>query len=340
MSAIISNTTTDNRLWEKVIRKYNKPDVKKSIWQIVNSLIPYAFMWYLMYLSLQFSYAVTLLLALIASGFLIRIFIIFHDCGHGSFFKSAKANNAVGMIAGFLTFTPYQMWHHHHRIHHASAVNLDKRGIGDVWTMTKEEYLNSVKPAQRYYRFFRNPFVMFIIGPLFVIFFQNRVTRKRMNREDRIHVYITNVAILLMSAGLIMLMGWKAFLMIQLPVIFFSHSIGIWLFLIQHNFEDINWERNDNWDYKTAAFRGCSFLRFPAVFQWFTGNIGFHHVHHLSPRIPNYHLARCHYENDIFRDIKPIRFLSTFSFLKLHLWDEENQRMIGFSDLESPSVYA
>lgn len=334
MSAIISNKTSkDDRSWEMIIKRYNKPTLSKSIWQIVNSFVPYAVLWYLMYLSLQFSYLITLLLAIAASGFLVRIFIIFHDCGHGSFFKSARANNITGIISGIVAFTPYRMWHHHHRIHHASAVNLDKRGIGDVWTMTRTEYMNAPLKQRRIYRLFRNPFVLFIIGPLYVILKQNRFTNKKMNSEDKKNMYLTNIAILLIAAGISLLIGLKAYLMIQLPILFISHSIGIWLFLIQHNFEEIEWERNESWNYKTAAFKGCSFLKFPPLFQWFTGNIGFHHVHHLSPRIPNYNLERCHYENEIFSVVKPIRFFETFKFLNLHLWDEENQKMISFKNI-------
>jgi omega-6 fatty acid desaturase (delta-12 desaturase) len=226
------------------------------------------------------------------------------------------------------------MWHHHHRIHHASAANLDKRGIGDIWTMTKDEFLASPKKQRLIYRLFRNPFIMFTIGSLYVIFIQNRFTRKIMNREDKINIYITNVALILMVIGISMLIGLKAFLLIQLPVIFIAHTIGIWLFLIQHNFEDIEWERNENWDYVMAALKGSSFLKFNPVIQWLTGNIGFHHVHHLSPRIPNYNLARCHYENDMFSMVKPIRFRETFKFLKLHIWDEENQKMVSFRNLD------
>jgi omega-6 fatty acid desaturase (delta-12 desaturase) len=336
MSATNLNISpSEDRSWEKIIKKYNQPVLSKSIWQLLNSYVPYAIMWYLMYLSLQYSYLITLLLAIVASGFLVRIFIIFHDCGHGSFFKSAKANNIFGMLSGIVALTPYRMWHHHHRIHHASAVNLDKRGIGDVWTMTRDEFISAPKNKKLMYRFFRNPFLMFIIGPLFVIFKQNRFTNKRMNKEDKWNMYLTNLAVLAMAIGISMLIGIKAYLIIQLPLIFISHSIGIWLFLIQHNFDDIEWERSDNWDYKTAALKGCSFLKFPAMFQWFTGNIGFHHVHHLSPRIPNYNLARCHYENDIFNVVKPIRFFDTFKFLKLHIWDEEIQKMISFRQLYS-----
>jgi acyl-lipid omega-6 desaturase (Delta-12 desaturase) len=317
--------------WQKVVMNYNKPDMQKSIWQICNSLIPYIMMWYLMYRSLEYPYWITILYSVIASGFLIRLFIIFHDCGHGSFFRSKKANDIVGMFMGILAFTPYFKWHHEHWIHHATAANLDKRDIGDVWTLTVDEYLKSSKWKRFLYRAFRNPFLMFTIGPMFVIFVLNRFTKRQMTGLEKRNIYFTNLAILLIAASVSWIIGFKAYLLIQIPVILVSHIIGLWLFYIQHQFDETSWERNSNWDYKTAAFRGSSFLKLPAVLQWFTGNIGFHHVHHLSSRIPNYKLAQCHYENDIFKEVKPIILFSTFKALKLSLWDEAERRMISFS---------
>jgi len=232
-----------------------------------------------------------------------------------------------------LAFTPYHKWHHQHRVHHATAGNLDKRGIGDVWTLTVEEYLSASKGRRFIYRFFRNPFIMFTLGPLFVIFIQNRLTKKSMNHEERWNVYFTNIVLLAMAIGISALIGIKAYLLIQLPIIIIAHSIGLWLFYIQHQFDEVEWDRERNWDYKNTAFAGCSFLKLPPVLQWFTGNIGFHHVHHLSPRIPNYNLARCHYENDLFKDVQPIILFSTFKALKLSLWDEANRQMISFGKI-------
>jgi acyl-lipid omega-6 desaturase (Delta-12 desaturase) len=330
MKTTIENPTTKDRTWEKVVIKYAHPELRKSIWQLCNSFIPYLLLWFVMYQSLQYSYWVTLLLALPASGFLIRLFIIFHDCGHGSFFKSKRTNDIVGMICGILAFTPYRRWHQQHRIHHATSGNLDKRGIGDVWTMTVDEYMQSPKRKRFLYRIFRNPFILFIFGPIFVVFFQNRLTRKSMSAGEHRNVYFTNMILGLMAIGISMLIGFKAYLMIQLPIILISHSMGLWLFYIQHQFEDVAWDRNANWDYKTTAFTGCSFLKLPVVLQWFTGNIGFHHVHHLSSKIPNYKLAQCHYENDMFKEVKPVLLSSTFKALRLSLWDEANRRMVRF----------
>jgi acyl-lipid omega-6 desaturase (Delta-12 desaturase) len=330
METITHINSANDAEWQKIVLKYAHPDLKKSVWQICNSVIPYILSWYVMYRSLVFPYWVTLLISFMATGFLIRIFIIFHDCGHGSFFSSRKANRIVGMIMGIIAFTPFYSWHHQHGIHHATAANLDKRGVGDVLTMTVYEYLKSSPWQKFFYRAFRNPFIMFTIGPLLVVMFKNRITRKTMTRKEKLNVYFTNAALLLMATLISLIIGIKAYLLIQLPVILISHSIGIWLFYIQHQFDDVAWERGKEWDYKTAAFTGCSFLKLPAIFQWFTGNIEFHHVHHLSSRIPNYKLAACHYENEIFREVRPIRLLSTFKALFLSLWDESERRLTSF----------
>jgi acyl-lipid omega-6 desaturase (Delta-12 desaturase) len=324
-----------DRSWEKVVKQYNQPETLRSIWQLCNTIIPYLLVCAAMYYSLQYPYWITLILALVASGFLVRIFIIFHDCGHGAYFKSQKLNKVVGIIAGLFAVTPYTNWHQKHKVHHATAVNLDKRGIGDVWTLTKEEYLNASKNLQTKYKIARYPLILFFIGPIFVVFIQNRFTTRKMNQEEKKNVYLTNILLALLITGISFLIGFKEFLLIQLPVLYFSHVIGIWLFFIQHNFEDIEWERTENWDYLTAALKGSSYLKLSKVFQWFTGNIGYHHIHHLSPRIPNYKLAQVHRENPLFHGVKPIQFLQTFKYINLHLWDEENQKMIPFKDVRT-----
>ena len=336
METHINNQATD-RSWQKVIMRYNQPDFHKSIWQICNSIIPYFIIWFLMVQSIKASYLITLFLVMIASGLLVRVFIIFHDCGHGSFFRSKKANKIVGMIAGIIAFTPYHAWHRHHAEHHATTVNLDKRGIGDVWTMTVEEYRSSSIWKLFFYRAFRNPFIMFTVGPLFMFLVQNRVSTKTMTPVERWNVYFTNTMLLLMAIGMSLLIGIKAYLIIQIPLLVISHVIGLWLFYVQHQFEDVSWHRAGNWDYKTAAIQGSSFLKLPRILQWFTGNIGFHHVHHLSPRIPNYNLARCQYENDLFKDVKPITLFSTFKALNLSLWDEANRQLVRFRKIRATS---
>ena len=337
MNSTKVQNSQEDRSWEKIIMKYNHPDLRRSMWQIVNTLVPYVVIWFLMVQSLHYSYWITLLLSLPASGFLIRLFIIFHDCGHGSFFRSRKANAAVGKLFGILAFTPFNRWHQQHRIHHATSGNLDKRGFGDVWTMTVAEYLNSSKRKRFLYRTFRNPFFLFTFAPFYIFLVQNRITKSVMSKKEKLNVYFTNMMILIMAVSISLVIGLKAYLMIQLPVLVIAHVIGLWLFYIQHQFDDVSWERTEQWDYKTAAIMGSSFLKLPAILQWFTGNIGFHHVHHLSSKIPNYNLARCHYENDLFSKIKPIVLFSTFRALKLSLWDETTRRLISFRKL-MPSV--
>lgn len=327
------NIHSEDRSWQKITMKYARPDLRKSIWQLVNSIVPYMFMWYIMYKSLEYPYWVTILLSVLAAGFLIRIFIIFHDCGHKSFFKDQKANNIIGKVTGILAFTPFYKWHEQHWVHHATSANLDKRGIGDVWTMTLDEYLKASKWERFIYRGFRNPLLMFVIGPLFVVFITNRITTAGMSKKSRINVYFTNLMLLAMAVIISLFIGVKAYLLIQLPIILIGHAMGIWLFYIQHQYEEVMWERNSNWEYKNAALQGSSFLRLNPVLQWFTGNIGFHHIHHLSPKIPNYNLEKCHYENEIFAEVEPIRLLATFCALSLNLWDEANRRMIRFRQI-------
>jgi omega-6 fatty acid desaturase (delta-12 desaturase) len=331
------NLNTENiqqdRAWEKIILKYTKPDWRKSLWQIINSFVPYVILWYLMFRSLQYSYWLTLLLSLVAAGFAVRLFIIFHDCGHGSFFRSKRLNDIMGKAIGILLFTPYSRWHYNHKIHHSTAGNLDKRGGGDIWTLTVKEYMSATKRERLNYRLYRNPWFMLTFGTVLILGIKNRFSRKQMQQKDKMNIYFTNVMILLVVIGMSMLIGLKAYLLIQIPIIFISHSVGIWLFYVQHQFDDVYWEKGQEWDYKDAAIEGSSFLKLPVVLQWFTGNIGFHHVHHLSPRIPFYNLPRCHYENSMFHDIKPMTILSGLKALNLRLWDDISGRMITFSQM-------
>lgn len=333
----VNNTVNNDRSWQKLIMKYNQPDIRKSIIQLINTFIPYLIMWVLMVLSTKVSYILTFALAIIAAGFLVRIFIIFHDCGHGSFFKSKKANDIVGTISGFIVHTPYYKWHAQHADHHATTVNLDNRGLGDIWTMTVSEYLSATPRQRLMYRIMRNPFILFIFGPLYLIFILNRFSKKSLNTKAKWNVYLTNILILTFGVGMSLLIGWKAFLFIHLTHLFIAQAVGLWLFYAQHNFEDVSWERADTWNYKNAAIHGSSFLKLPLILQWFTGNIGFHHIHHLSPRIPNYNLERCQEENDFFKDVKPITLWSTFKAMRLSLWDEASHQLIRFRNVRTSS---
>lgn len=328
-----NSTTNPWATFSKNIAAYQTPDVWKSIWQIANTFIPYVGLWILIVFSLSVSYWLTALLAVVAAGFLVRLFIIFHDCGHGSFFKSQNANTFVGVTLGVLTFTPYFNWHKKHMKHHATVGNLDKRGDGDVWTMTAEEYLNSSKWKRFQYRVYRHPITMFGVGSLYVFLGENRLTNKEMSRKEKINVHVTNLGLLILFAGMSWIMGFFAFLIIQVAILYMASMAGFWLFYLQHQYEDVTWVRTEDWNYRKIAIEGSSFVKFPKLLQWFSGNIGFHHIHHVNSRIPNYKLEKCHNENPIFKEVEPITFMKSLKTLKLRLWDEKNQRLIGFKEL-------
>ena len=280
--------------------------------------------------SLELSFWLTLALAFPAAGFLIRLFIIFHDCGHGSFFKRRKINDAVGIFLGVLTFTPYYAWHRAHAVHHRTVGDLDRRGIGDVWTLTVKEYRNLGFWKRITYRLYRHPLVIFGLGAFFLFLIRNRFGLKAMNRRERINAILTNLGILAIALVVSLTMGIKTYVLIQLPILYLASVAGVWLFYVQHQFDGVHWFHHAQWDYKTLALQGCSFYKLPGLLQWFTGNIGFHHIHHLSPRIPNYKLAACHYENRMFADIQPLTLKTSLQSLRLGLWDEQKQQLVGF----------
>jgi len=280
--------------WKAIVAEYQKPNLGRACWQIIDTIFVYALLWYLMYLSMKVSWWLTLPLAILAGGLVIRVFIIFHDCGHGSFFKSRLANDICGFVCGVLTFTPYYHWRWEHSLHHATAGDLDRRGVGDVWTLTVQEYLEASRWKRFAYRLARNPFVLFVIAPLYLFPVGQRFPSPKASRREWQSVWWMNLAILVMAAGLSEVFGIVPYLLIQLTALTVAGSAGIWLFYVQHQFENAYWERNEDWEYTAAALKGSSFYKLPKVLQWFSGNIGFHHIHHLSPRIPNYNLERCH----------------------------------------------
>jgi acyl-lipid omega-6 desaturase (Delta-12 desaturase) len=327
--------SADTAAWKEIVAKYQKPSVWRALWQIVNTLGPYSLLWYLMYRSLAVSYWITLPLAILAGAFLVRVFIIFHDCGHGSFFKSRKANDIIGFIAGMLTFTPYYHWRWEHAIHHASAGHLDKRGTGDVWTMTVQEYLESSRWRRFAYRLARNPIVLFVIGPLYLFMIRQRFPSAEANKRERESVHWMNLAILGMAVALSRIFGTKAYVLIQLTVMMVAGGAGVWMFYVQHQFEGVYWERGADWDYTAAALQGSSFYKLPKILQWFSGNIGFHHIHHLSPRIPNYNLERCHQADPLFQNVKPVTLFSSMKSFTFRLWDEQRKKLVGYRHLRT-----
>ncbi|MBZ0292661.1 MAG: fatty acid desaturase [Anaerolineae bacterium] len=324
-------TQTEKPAWQQAVRHYQHSDTWTSVWQIFNSVVPYFVLWYLAYRSLEVSYLLTLGIALFAGLFGMRIFIIFHDCGHGSFFKSRRANNIVGVITGIITFTPYYAWRQAHAVHHATAGDLDRRGTGDIWTLTYDEYKTLSRWKQISYRLYRNPFIIFVIGPVidFVILQRLPWVCASDKPRDKNSVAWTNLALLTIAIVMSLLIGWKEYLLVQIPIIAMASSIGVWLFYVQHQYENTYWEHHEDWDFATAALYGSSYFKLPKVLQWFSGNIGFHHIHHLSPRIPNYKLENCHNENEIFQ-VQPLTLRASIQSMRIRVWDEDRHKMIGY----------
>jgi len=328
----ISEVSRDN------VSRFQTPSASKATWQLVNSGLPYVLLWVAMVYALAVSYWLMLPLAMVAAGFLARIFIIFHDCGHASFFKSKRANQVTGTIAAFLNLTPYRHWRWQHAVHHGTSGDLDRRGSGDIWTLTVQEYLECTRWQRLAYRLARNPVVLFLIAPLYVFVIHHRFTASGAPARERRSVRRTNCALLAVAILMSVVIGWKSFLLIQLTVSAFAGTLGLWLFYVQHQFEGAYWARGKDWNYTTAALRGSSFYRLPKILQWFTGNIGFHHIHHLSPRIANYHLEQCHEADPYFQNIKPVTLLASFKSLTFRLWDEQRERFVGFPQLKMTPV--
>jgi omega-6 fatty acid desaturase (delta-12 desaturase) len=316
------------------IAPYEKTDTKSSIRQIINTVGPLLLLWYAAYLSLSVSYVLSLLIAIVTSGFMVRTFILFHDCCHQSFFKSRLANDILGTITGILTLVPYQQWKHTHAIHHATSSNLDKRGTGDMWLLTVQEYADSPLWRRIAYRIYRNPLVMFGVGPIAVFLIEYRFNRKGAKRKERINTYVTNISIVALYALLCWAIGWESFVMIQGPIFMVSGLLGIWLFYVQHQFEDSYFENEDEWSYVQAAVDGSSYYKLPKLLQWITGNIGFHHVHHLSPKVPNYNLEKAHLATPPLHKATTITVATSLKSLRYRLWDEERKTFVAFNEIK------
>jgi omega-6 fatty acid desaturase (delta-12 desaturase) len=320
--------------WVGLVKQYQRSNNWRSNRQVLNSVLPFLAICVLMYFSLSVSYWLVLALSVINAGFIARIFIIQHDCGHNSFYTSKKANNTLGSILGVITMTPYYLWRRNHAKHHATAGNLDSRGVGDVYTMTVAEYQAQTPWEQFKYRFYRHPFTLFVIGPIAIFFISHRfaLKTKETEKEERRSVYLTNLALAVIVAGFGLLIGFPEFFMITLPMYFIGFSFGIYLFYVQHQFEDAYWRRKPEWDYFNAAMRGASYFKLPRLLQWFSGNIGFHHIHHLSPKIPNYLLEKAYNENKLFQGANTLTLSSSLKSVSLKLWDEQRGKLISFKD--------
>lgn len=320
--------------WKRDIAPFEIPDIKRSIIQLVNSVLPFFALWYLAYLSFSISFWITLALAIPASGFFMRIFIIFHDCGHHSFFKNRNANEITGVMTGILTFFPYHQWRYEHAVHHGTNSDLNRRGTGDIWTLTVNEYIALSPLHKAMYRVYRNPLVMFGLGPIHLFLIEYRVNRKGAGRKERLNTHITTLAHVSIVGLLCWALDWRAVLLIEGCVLYLSAMLGIWLFYVQHQFENTYFAKEDEWDYVSAALRGSSFYKLPKVLQWMTGNIGFHHAHHLSSRIPNYNLERACRSIPYLQNVPSVGCLSAFRSLRYRLWDEHSSKFVSFGHIK------
>lgn len=329
---------TRRSTWYRALSKYEEPNLRTAIWQLADTFIPYFILWALMVWMLRHGYSYWLLLPpmVLAAGLLVRIFIFFHDCCHSSFFGSHRANRILGYITGILTFTPYEAWQHPHNQHHATAGDLDRRGTGDIWTMTVNEYVAAPLRTRLAYRTVRNPYVLLLLGPPVLFLLIQRFSRKDARPRERHSVVLTNLGILTILVAASLTIGLRTYLVIQLPVMSLAATAGIWLFYVQHQFEGVYWARHLEWDPIRAAMEGSSYYRLPGVLQWFTGNIGLHHIHHLRPRIPNYNLQECHDEVPEVRAIVPITLRRSLKSLHLNLWDEAGRKLVSFRALSKP----
>ncbi|MBT5094944.1 MAG: fatty acid desaturase, partial [Halobacteriovoraceae bacterium] len=286
------SSASQNTEWKKIVRKYTTPDPIKSWWQVINTLVPLFTLWWCAYQALSVSIWLSLFIGILCQPFFVRAFIILHDCSHGTFFKSKRLRTIVGTICGILTFTPYKQWGREHTAHHQTSGNLDKRGLGDVWTITAKEYGEMDWKGKFAYHTFRFPIVNFIIGPFYIFQIRFRFHQRHDGVAEDRNRQFTNLALAVIIGTLCYSIGWKAFLAVHLPIVLFTNTLGTWLFFVQHQYEDTYWRKNEEWDYFEASMQGSSFLKLPKFFQWCTGNIGIHHIHHLSHQIPNYNLRK------------------------------------------------
>jgi omega-6 fatty acid desaturase (delta-12 desaturase) len=321
--------------WRERLAPYAQPRASRSVLDLATSVVPYLALTAAMYLLVQVSVVLVLLLSIPAAGFLLRTFIVFHDCTHGSFLPNRTFNKWVGVFCGLLVYTPFHSWRHEHAVHHATAGDLDHRGMGDVDTLTVAEY-QALPWLQRLgYRLMRNPFVMLGLGPLWALMIEPRLLPAWSRRRFWRQILATDLVLAVVVGALCLWLGWQAVLLVQLPAAMLAGAVGIWLFYVQHQFEAVYWTRHDEWTYPESALRGSSHLKLPATLQFFTGNIGLHHVHHLSARIPNYNLQRAHDENPLFHDVPTLNLWQGIGALRLKLYDERRGKLVGYSAARS-----
>ena len=328
---------TDARQLRQTLSRYGKPSNVRGVAELIVTLLPLVALWIVAWLAFVLGHWwATLLIAIPSAGFLVRLFMVQHDCGHGAFFSHRRANDWVGRVIGVLTLTPYDFWRRAHAIHHASSGNLDSRGIGDVDTLTVREFLARSWWGRLRYRVYRHPIVLFGIGPAFLFIVQQRLPFGlfRAGWQPWLSTMATNFAIALIVAGLVWLIGIKAFLIVHLPMMVLAASIGVWLFYVQHQFEDTVWESDGTWRQQETALYGSSHYDLPGVLRWFTANIGVHHVHHLCSRIPFYRLPRVLRDHPELREIGRLTLLESFRCTRFTLWDEAQRRLVSFREAQ------
>lgn len=315
----------------EILAPFAQPCPRRGLLDIATSVAPYLALTAAIYATLGDSLPLTIALTILAAGFLVRVFIVFHDCAHGSLLPSRRANHVVGTVCGLLVLSPFVRWRHDHAVHHATAGDLDRRGVGDIITLTVEEYAARSWRGRLGYRLLRNPIVMFGVGPIIAMVIGPRIVARGARPRMRNSVLATDVAIVTLVGALCWLIGWRDFLLVWAPAALLAGSVGIWLFYVQHQFEDTYWKHNVDWSYGDAALRGSSYLKLPRVLQFFTGNIGLHHVHHLNARVPNYHLQAAHDASPLFRTVPTLTLWDGLRAVRLKLWDEHSGRLVTFA---------
>lgn len=324
----------DEKAWLKILAKYRTPHAGRSVFELAVTAIPFAAFWTLTWLAVHYGFWWGLVLIMPAAGFLLRLFMIQHDCGHGSFFARRHFDDWTGRVLGVLTLTPYDYWRRAHAAHHASAGNLDERGVGDITTLTVTEYYERSRWGRVGYRLYRHPLVMFGIGPAWLFLFQQRLPMGMMRNGmlPWVSTMATNVAVVAIAALLIWVIGPVSFLIVHLPIVLFAGSIGVWLFYVQHQFEETYWSKEPEWQFPKAALHGASYYDLPQPLRWLTGNIGIHHVHHLSSKVPYYRLPEVVQNHPELGEIGRITLGQSLRCVKLVLWDESSRRLISFRE--------
>ncbi|HEX2652782.1 MAG TPA: fatty acid desaturase [Xanthobacteraceae bacterium] len=325
------------RNWAQLLLRYREPNSTRGAIELLITGIPFVLLWVLAWAALNVGYWLCLLIAIPAGAFLVRLFMIQHDCGHGAFFRQRRANDWIGRIISILTMTPYDFWKRTHSIHHATSGNLDRRGIGDVDTLTVREYLSLSFWARLRYRLYRNPIVMFGLGPAYLFIFQYRlpVGMMRIGWRPWFSTMATNAAIGIIAAGLMWILGIGPFLLVHLPILLIAASIGVWLFYVQHQFEETTWHEGQTWNLHDAALHGSSHYDLPPVLRWLTANIGVHHVHHLNSRIPYYRLPQVLRDYPELHAVGRLTLMESLRCVRLTLWDESQKKLISFRELHS-----